>query len=399
MDQYAPDLKRNLADRSQYPQPKEDGSLDIDLKSGKYLKLWQGPQHPGITGNMSLELTVCGDEVVKGRTHVGYLHRGFEKLMERRSFIQCFPIVCRICVPEPDFNEYCYAAAVEELAGLEVPEQANWIRTLILEMGRINSYLMYLGGQSGSFGMGVIAQWSTYVRDLMLDRFEELTGARIYHMFILPGGVRDTLPDGFDERMEETLQEIERTMQDIYEVMFCNAVFKKRTKGLGIIAPEMIEPYGVTGPNARAAGIAKDVRKDQPYLVYPELEFDVVTAEGSDVYARADVRRRDITVSVDLIRQILRKMPRKGPVMTKLPNVLHWKIPRGETYIRGECSRGEYGYYLVTDGSGYPRRVNVRGPSYTHAVALLEKLIVNVNIADVAGLMVSLHTYPPEIER
>lgn len=386
-------------DRSQYPKKKEDGTLDIDLTSGKYLKLWQGPQHPGITGNMALELTVCGDEVVEAKTHVGYLHRGFEKLMERRSFIQCFPIVCRICVPEPDFNEYCYAAAIEELAGIEAPERAIWIRTLILEMGRVNSYLMYLGGQAGSFGLGVITQWTTYVRDLMLDRFEELTGARIYHMFILPGGVRDGLPEGFEKRMEETLLEIERTLQDVYEVMFCNAVFKKRAIGVGYIDPALIDSYGVTGPNARAAGVAKDVRKDQPYLVYPELDFEPVMGEGSDIYARADVRRRDTQLSIDLIRQILDAMPHKGPVMTKLPNVLHWKIPRGETYIRGECSRGEYGYYVVTDGSGFPRRINVRGPSYTHAVALLERLIVNVNIADVAALMVSLHTYPPEIER
>jgi len=388
-----------MADRSQYPSPGPDGTLDIDLSSGKYLKLWQGPNHPGITGNMAVELTVCGDEVVEGKTHVGYLHRGFEKLMERRTFIQCFPIVCRICVPEPDFNEYCYAAAVEELAGLEVPEKAKWIRALILEMGRINSYLMYLGGQAGAFGQGVIGQWTTYARDLMLDRFEELTGARIYHMFILPGGVRDDLPEGFQERMEDTLQEIESTLSDVYDTMFRNAVFKKRAVGLGYVDPAVIDRYGVTGPVARGAGIAKDVRKDQPYLVYDQLDFEPVTANESDVYARADVRRRDLLMSVDLIRQILARMPRKGEVMATLPNVLHWKIPRGETYVRGECSRGEYGYYLVTDGSGYPRRVNVRGPSYTHAMALLEKLIVNVNISDVAGLMVSLHTYPPEIER
>jgi NADH-quinone oxidoreductase subunit D len=386
-------------DRSQYPQRKADGSLDIDLRSGKYLKLWQGPNHPGITGNMSVELTVCGDEVVEGKTHVGYLHRGFEKLMERRTFIQCFPIVCRICVPEPDFNEYCYAAAVEELAGVEVPEKADWIRTLILEMGRINSYLMYLGGQAGAFGQGVIGQWTTYARDLMLDRFEELTGARIYHMFILPGGVRDDLPDGFDQRMEETLREIESTLADVKNTMFHNAVFRKRAVGLGYVDPAWIDEYGITGPVARGAGVAKDVRRDHPYLVYPQLDFEPVVARDSDAYARADVRRRDLLMSVDLIRQVLARMPRKGPVMATLPNVLHWKIPRGETYVRGECSRGEYGYYLVTDGSGYPRRVNVRGPSYTHAMALLEKLIVNVNISDVAGLMVSLHTYPPEIER
>jgi NADH-quinone oxidoreductase subunit D len=386
-------------DRTQYPAQGPDGSLDIDLTSGKYLKLWQGPNHPGITGNMSVELTVCGDEVVAGKTHVGYLHRGFEKLMERRTFIQCFPIVCRICVPEPDFNEYCYAAAVEELAGTPAPELANWIRTLILEMGRVNSYLMYLGGQAGSLGQGVIGQWTTYARDLMLDRFEELTGARIYHMFILPGGVRDGLPEGFAGRMEETLREIESTLKDVWDVMFCNAVFKKRTVGLGYIDPALLDSYGVTGPTARAAGVAKDVRKDSPYLVYPRLDFEPVIGHDSDVYTRADVRRRDLLMSVDLIRQILARMPRTGALMAEVPNVLHWKIPRGETYVRGECSRGEYGYYLVTDGSGYPRRVNVRGPSYTHAMALLERLIVNVNISDVAALMVSLHTYPPEIER
>ncbi len=386
-------------DRSQYPEMKPDGTQDIDLTSGKYLKLWQGPQHPGITGNMSVELTICGDEVVEGITYVGYLHRGFEKLMERRTFIQCFPIVCRICVPEPDFNEYCYAAAIEELAGIKVPERADWIRTLILEMGRINSYMMFLGGQAGAFGLGVIGQWSTYVRDLMLDRFEELTGARIYHMFILPGGVRDDLPEGFGKRMEETLQEIESTLKDIRDVMFHNAVFKKRTVGLGYIDPSWIEPYGVTGPTARAAGVPLDVRSNQPYLVYPQLDFEPVTGNDSDVYTRADVRFRDVTMSIDLVRQILARMPVDGPVMADIPNVLHWKIPRGETYIRGECSRGEYGYYLVTDGSGYPRRVNVRGPSYTHAMSLLEKMLVNINIADVAGLMVSLHTYPPEIER
>jgi len=176
-------------------------------------------------------------------------------------------------------------------------------------------------------------------------------------------------------------------------------VFKKRTKGVGYIDPAMFEPFGVTGPNARAGGVTKDVRKDQPYLVYDQLDFEPVTATASDMFARADVRRRDLLLSVDLVRQILQKMPDEGPLMAKLPNVLHWKIPRGETYLRGECSRGEYGYYLVTDGSGKPRRVNVRGPSYTHAMALLERLIVNVNISDVAGLMVSLHTYPPEIER
>ena len=385
--------------RSKFPETKSDGTIDIDLKSQKFTKIWQGPQHPGVTGNMALELTVCGDEVMESKTHVGYLHRGFEKLMERRKFIQNFPLVCRICVPEPDFNEYCYAAALENLAGVEVPEAALWIRTLILEMARLQSYLMWLGGQAGSFGMGVVGQWTIWARDLVLSRFEELTGARVYHIYMLPGGVRGLLPEGFKKNMLETLAEVEKIMDDVERVLLNNAVFKKRAIGLGYIDPDWIDEYGITGPNARGAGVAKDVRKDNPYLKYAELDFDAVTEKDSDVYARTKLRMRDLLLSVDLIKQILDKTPEKGEFKAKLPSMLHWKIPKGETYVKAECTRGEYGYYAVTDGSGYPRRVNVRGPSYTHAVTLAEKMLVNCNIADVAGTLVSLHTYPPEIER
>lgn len=386
-------------DLNLFPPRNPDGSYPIDPESHRFLKVWQGPQHPGITGNMSLELMVQGDEVMSGKTHVGYLHRGFEKLMERRRYIQCFPIVCRICVPEPDFNEFCFATAVEELSGIQIPETARWLRTLVLEMARTSSYLMWLGGQAAALGMGLPGQWTNYLRDYMLDRFEELTGGRIYHMYILPGGVRGLLPDGFARRMEETLSQIETVMDDIERLMFHNAVFRKRTEGVGVIDPAMIDTYGITGPNARAAGIPRDVRRDNPYLVYPQLAFEPQTARESDIFARADVRRRDLLMGIDLIRQILAKMPEDGEFMAKVPNVLHWTVPRGETYVRGECTRGEYGYYLVSDGSGYPRRVNVRGPSYTHAVALMEKLVVGTNLADVAALMTSLHTYPPEIER
>lgn len=393
------DIFKIQEDRSLYPPLNNEGKIDVDLSSHKYVKLWHGPQHPGITGNMSLELTLLGDEIMDCETHVGYLHRGFEKLMERRKWIQCFPIVCRITVPEPDYNEYCFAAGVEELAGIEIPETAKWLRTLTLEMARLQSYLMWIGGQAGSLGMGIIGQWSNYCRDLVLDRFEELTGGRIYHMYIIPGGVRGLLPDGFEKRMEETLKTIEEFMVDIDKVMFNNAVFKKRTIGMGYIDPKWIYQFGITGPNARAAGIPDDVRKKYPYLKYPELDFEPIVGKDSDIYTRADVRRRDLLLTVDLIRQILAKMPKDGDFKAPTPNVLHWKVPAGETFVRSECTRGEFAYYIVSDGSEYPRRINVRGPSYTHAVALLEKMIINTNLADVAGLMTSLHTYPPEIER
>jgi NADH-quinone oxidoreductase subunit D len=394
------DLKKEarLAQESKFP-PVVKGVSQYDLESGKYLKVWQGPQHPGITGNMSLELTICGDEIIDCKTHVGYLHRGFEKLMERRKYIQCFPIVCRICVPEPDFNEYLFAATSEELAGIEVPERAHWIRALNLEMARLTSFLMWIGGQAGSFGMGTIGQWTVTLRDYMLDLFEELSGGRIYHMYIIPGGVRADFPVGWTRKVRDTMDLIENTLMDVETAMFSNAVFKARAKGLGIISPDMVDEYGITGPNARAAGIKRDIRKDNPYLVYDQLDFEVVTGEKSDAFERAMVRLKEMYQSIDLIRQILDRMPQEGEFFTKLPNVLHWRIPQGHTYLKAECTRGEYGYYMQSDGSDKPRRIYVRGPSYTHAVALMERLAIRTNIADTAGLMVSLHTYPPEVER
>ena len=371
----------------------------IDLSSGKYVKLWQGPQHPGITGNMSLELVTQGDTVVECKTHVGYLHRGFEKLMERRTFIQNFTVVCRIAVPEPTFNEYLYAAAVEELAGIEVPERALWLRTFNLELMRLASFLMWLGGNAASFGLYTVPQWTVANRDFVLDLFEEITGARIYHMYIVPGGVRAGLPEGFEARALDVFKRVEKVLKDVERVLFNNAVFKARSKGLGVITPEMVDHYGIVGPNQRACGFKRDLRKDDPYLVYDKLDFEVVTGSASDAYERAWVRYQEMHQCISLLRQMLERMPMEGPFQAEMPNVLHWKIPAGETYVKAECTRGEYAYYMVTDGSQYLRRVHVRGPSYTHAVALMEHLAVGTNIADIVGLMVSLHTYPPEIER
>ncbi len=378
---------------------KEDGTLDIDLNSQKFVKIWQGPNHPGITGNMAIELTLSGDEIVDARTHVGYLYRAFEKLMERRKFIQCFPICVRMCVPEPDINEYLLAASVEDLGKIEVPEMAKWLRALVLEMARVVILMRGVPGQAGTMGMGMGVQWGVYLRDLMLDRFEELTGARVYHMYIAPGGVRGLLPDGFKGRMEEVLKKIDEFVIDIDNLMFNNIVFKKRTKGVGVIKKEWIDKYSVVGPNARAAGVKRDVRKDYPYLMYDKLDFEAHTETDSDIYARSRTRWHDLQTSVDLIRQIMAKMPDDGEIRAKTPNVLHWTIPKGETYTRIESSRGEYGYYFVTDGSAYPRRIQLRGPSFNSAVVLLEKMLINANLADVSSIMVSLGTCPPEIER
>ena len=390
--------KNYKGDRTKYPEIK-NGKPVIDLESHKFTKIWQGPQHPGVTGNMALELIINGDEVIDLKTHVGYLHRSFEKLMERRKYIQCFPIVCRICVPEPDTNEYCVSAAMEDLAGIVVPEKAQWLRTLNLEMSRLGSFLMWLGGQANSLGMGVIGQWTIGMRDFWLDLFEEMTGGRVYHMYMIPGGVRKNLPIGFKDRARALIIRTRKLLYDIEKTFFNNAIVKSRLQGLGYISPEMVDEYGIVGPNARGSGKEYDIRHNNPYLKYGELDIKMITSTGGDAYARAEVRYRETHQSLDLISQILDKIPEKGEIQAKLPNVLHWKIPAGQTYVKAESTRGEHGFYMVSDGSEYPRRVFARGASYTHAIAVLEKLAVNISISDTAALMVSLHTCPPEIER
>ncbi len=364
----------------------------------KATTLYLGPQHPGITGNMMIRLKVTGDTIVKARTEVGYLHRAFEKLIEKRNWMQSFTVLCRFCVPEPDPIEEAYALAVESIEGREVPERARYIRVMVLELARMASYMLWYGGQSGSLGLYTVGQWSVGDRNYILDLFEELTGGRVYHMYIWPGGVRRDLPDGFEEKVLKTMDYLEKRLNDYDDLMFENAIFKRRTQGVGVINKEKAVEWGVVGPPLRGCGIKSDIRIDDPYEVYDKLEFVVPTAEGGDIWARALVRRQEIRQSIRIIRQVIDKMP-EGPVYNKVPNPQKWHLPEGDAYSRVESVRGEIGFYLVSDGSIYPRRAHLRGAAYVHAVSLLERMLPGENIADVSAILNSLGACPPEIER
>lgn len=369
-----------------------------DAPENREYNLFIGPNHPGIEGNFALKLTLEGDTIVKARTDAGYLHRGFEKLMEQRLYMQNVAIVPRICVPDPDPNEENYARAIEAIAHIDVPRRAQFIRVLVLELSRLASHLFGFGGVAGTLGLYTMPNWSISDRDRILELFEMLTGARVYHIYIIPGGVRRDLPEGFVRRVRETLAYIESKLPEYDNLMFENKIVRKRATGIGVIPPEKALEWGVTGPNLRAAGFAHDVRVDDPYEVYSELEFDIPVARESDVYARMAVRRREVVESIRIIRQVLDKMP-QGPVWNKQPNPLKWKIPAGDAYVRTESSKGEYAYYMVSDGDVRPYRVHVRGVSSTHGVHVLEKLLVGARIEDVAEIMFSLDACPPEVDR
>ncbi|HHH51378.1 MAG TPA: NADH-quinone oxidoreductase subunit D [Campylobacterales bacterium] len=367
--------------------------------NNELIKIFHGPQHPGITGNMSVELDLLGETIKGARTHVGYLHRGFEKLIERRTIIQAFTIVCRICVPEPDPNEENFARAVENLADIEISQRAKYIRVMVLEMARLGALFLWMGGQSGSIGLGTIGQWSVHDRDLILDLFEELTGGRVYHMYIYPGGVRRELPNGFLDRLSQLLDYLESRLPLYDNVFFDNSSFKKRAIGIGVVDANEALKNGYVGQVLRGCGIKRDVRKDNPYLVYDQLDFEIPTFEGGDVYARAMVRRGEIRESIKILRQVITQMPKDGLIMQKIPKHRKFKLKKDDTFVATESARGEFAYYMAGDGTEKIRRMQVKGPSLIHGFTLLEKLLIDEELSNVAMIMNSLGICPPEMER
>jgi len=359
-----------------------------------------GPNHPGIEGNYAVKLRLHGDTVIDSRADAGYLHRGFEKLMEGRLWIQNLAITPRICVPDPVPMEVSYCLAVEELCGLEVPERALYLRVIQLELSRLAAHLFTFGGHAATTGMYTPMFWGIADRDQILDLFEELSGGRVYHIYNIPGGVRRDHPEGWLQRVADTIDYIESRLPDYDNLLFHNQVFVQRARGIGAISQQDALDWAVTGPNLRACGLAFDVRRDDPYLVYDRLDFEIPTEEAGDAWARILVRRSELFESIRIIRQCLERLPSiAGPIRCPIPNPLAWNVPAGSVYTRVESSKGELAWYVVSDGSERPYRTHVRGPSQMHAVQVLEKLSTGARIEDVAQIMFSLDACPPEVDR
>lgn len=366
--------------------------------STRELELYFGPQHLGMVGNFSITLKVEGDRILEAKANPGYLHRGFEKLMEYRTWIQNFPMVCRINVVEPDSMEMVYAMAVEKLAQIEVPERAHYIRSICLELARVGSHLFGLWAYANMLGFDTVAQWAMYHRDLVLDLFEELTGGRVYHIYIWPGGVRRDFPEGFKDKIVNTLHSIGGCVPDYDSTFFNNRLFYDRAKGIGKIDQQQAIECGATGQTLRATGMKFDIRKVEPYAAYDKVDWDVPTRDDGDAYSRVWVIRDEMIESVHMMFKLLDAMP-EGEVYNRIPNPFKWRIPKGETYVRVESSRGELGLYMVSSGGDKPYRVHFRTPSYPHGLIILEELLKNASIADVGNIMISLYVVAPEIDR
>jgi NADH-quinone oxidoreductase subunit D len=354
-----------------------------------------GPQHPA-SGHFHSLLRCDGEQVVELIPYPGYLHRGFERLMEYRNHAQNTMLCDRICILDPFSNETGYVNVVERAIGIEVPERAKFIRTIMLELGRILSHITWIGVLSMVLGLdsGTRIAWGDREKIIRLN--EIVTGGRVYPCYFIPGGVRKDFPQGFREEIIKVLDYLENQMKFYDNLVFHNPTLMMRLENVGVLKVDDAVALGITGPNLRASGLAYDIRKDEPYDAYAYTDFNVISMEKGDAYSRALCRRQEITESISIIRQGLDKIP-EGDFRVKWP--LNKKVPSGEAYFCCEAARGELGFHMVSDGTDKPYRVKVRGPSFSHTLAAFPSLVKGAYIADVPAIYWSLDPCPADMDR
>jgi len=344
---------------------------------------------------------VDGDIIKRSYLLPGMLHRGFEKQMERKLWVNNISLIPRVCVPEPDINEMAFATAAEKLLKLDIPERAHWIRMLILEFARISAHLMAYGGLGGPTGNYTLMYHAHADRNLILDIFEQITGARVYHQYIVIGGVRKDLPVGIEKDIHTFIDDLESRLVEYRDLGIDSSSILKRIKDTIMLPEEVVWELGVTGIGMRSAvGKPYDLRKVAPYARYDQVEFEVPTSTYSDARARLDIKIKEVQQSINIIRQCLAKMP-EGPVRVKPSRgqSMRWTVPFGYVYSAVESSRGEFGYYMVSNGGTSPYRVGVRGASYPQGLLGIEKYLPGTRIDDAALWVDTMGICSPEIDR
>ena len=355
-----------------------------------------GPCHPS-SGHFHARITVDGERVVHVNPDPGYLHRGFEKLMEYRTYLQNSPLVDRICILDPFAAELGYVNAAEKVLDIEAPERAKFIRTIMSELGRILSHVTWIGVTSMVLGLdsGQKIAWGD--REPIIRINEKVTGGRIYPCYFLPGGVRRDLPEDFAKLIEDEFNLMEKNLEQYDFLVFNNETFRFRMENVGLLSAKEAVDLGATGPNLRATGIKSDLRKDEPYEVYDQLQFKVVADDKGDAFSRAMCRRREIDESMNIIKDALEKMP-NGEYKNKKYKPFT-KAQEKETYFCCESARGEQCYHMVGDGSDKPYRVKVRGPSFSHTLVEFPYLAKDAYIADIPAIYWSLDPCPADVDR
>jgi NADH-quinone oxidoreductase subunit D len=355
-----------------------------------------GPQHPATHGVLRLKLQVDGERIVDAYPIIGYLHRGTEKLFELHPYVQNIPHTDRMDYVAAATSNLAYVGAVEKLIGLTPPPRARYIRTILAELQRISSHLIWLATHAIDIGAMTPFFYTFREREVILDLFEEYCGARLTLNCMRPGGQPYDLPVGWTDRCAEFIDDFPGKIDEYEGLLTNNRIWKKRTIGIGILPPELALEYGVTGPMLRGSGIDWDIRKAMPYEAYGEVEFDVPLGENCDTYDRYLIRMEEMRQSTRIVEQCLDKLP-DGSIMAKRPRVL--KAPKeSETYFSVEGPKGEIGFYIVGDGTQTPYRVHVRPPSFMN-LQVLPEMVKGQFISDLVAVIGTTDIVLGEIDR
>jgi len=378
--------------------------VEIGYGGSERLTMNMGPQHPSAHGVFRAVLTLEGETVVAVDAVIGYLHRCHEKLGETLTYVQYPSIASKTDYVAAMTSELAYVSAVEKLGTFDVPKRAQYLRVIAAELQRIASHCLWLGtwcmDMGGALGGGAtVFLYCIRERELILDRFEELTGARLLYGFHQVGGTRYDVPAGWDAKVRETVGVIEQRIDEYEAMLEGNPFFLARARGVGVISRALAEEVGVSGPLIRGSGVSYDIRRAEPYSSYPDFDFRVPVETAGDCYARYRVRMVEFRESIKIVRQALDGLP-AGPISSRpgVKSVGQIRVPKGEAYARIEGARGEVGCYLVSDGGPKPYRMKWRGASFSN-LAVLPHIIPGHKVADVVAIMGSVDPVFGEVDR
>ena len=379
-----------------------------------------GPQHPSTHGVLRLVLEMEGEQVLRSKPVIGYLHTGMEKTGEELTYAQGSTNVTRMDYASPLFSELAFSLTTEKLLGIEVPERAQWIRMLMSEVNRLSSHMLFLATNGMDIGAVSMMIYGWREREELLRFLETVTGLRMNHNYIRPGGVAADLPDGWRELLVPLLDVLPSRLEEFKILMNGQPIWRERLQGVGVLTSEEALALSVTGPILRSTGYAWDLRRDAPYLRYDEVDFDVVVGGHGDTFDRYAIRLAEIEESIRILRQVIEKMPEgdyrvqdkkvtpppRARIDESMEALIHhfklytegFKVPEGEAYVAVESPRGELGCYIVSDGSAKPYRMHIRGPSFSNLQSL-PHLMRDSYLADTVAIVSSVDPIMGEVDR
>jgi NADH-quinone oxidoreductase subunit D len=373
-----------------------DARVNVELETeGMTLNL--GPQHPATHGTLRIIVKLDGEQVVSADPVMGYMHRGYEKLVEVRTYPQVTTLINRIDWLSSFCNEVPFILAAEKLMEIEAPPRAQWIRTILFEMGRISNIGLFLGEMGLQLGAMTAAFYAFRDREFVLNQIEAVTGGRFHPNFDRIGGLKDDLPKGWIDETKRVMQRMRDFCDEIDDLLVGNEIFQTRMRGIGVIPAETALSYGLSGANARASGIDWDIRRDDVHspLPYKDLDWKVWTHPDGDSFARYWVRLQETREATRMVDQLLDGLP-SGPIMAKVPRII--KVPEGEAYVATENPLGEMGYYIVSKGDLGPFRVKIRSASFNN-VSITPWVLRGVYVPDVITILGSLYFILGDIDR